>query len=380
MNPLVIGLTAAALCLVAGVSRPGWTARPGQALRRAVALALGAATLLGAVALGLALDDRVRGAALAWALPRAPHLLAPLGTWLRGPGLTGVLLGAVAIGAVLAVDVLAPGSLEPVRIGRRVARAAARLRRATPYLFSLFLLLLGWADVLLATGGVPGRRVLEALGGGAALGDGPDLRVTAVAWWLAAGLICVSQARRIRLLDSRRPGRDPSRDPARWPGRDLLRNPGGQRLWLLAPPLAGLLAVVARPVAVAVAVPAFVLAGAAALLLTRRAARREDGAPDATATPVRLLERILLLAILCLALTLRWTPAMTNPLGPDAGGYFAMAQQFHERVRAEGTNPIALAYLNIHPASREPLFILLLRGVFDLSATSPCWPRWAASP
>lgn len=336
---------------VANVRWPGWTARAGRALRPPAVLALRAACLTAAVLLGLCLDSYVGAAATAWVGPRTA-LLAPLWAWFRGPTLTRDLFVVLPFVAIALADGLQPGSLRPSQLWRRFGAGVQHVRPWTSTLVALLPLLLGWTDVILGTAGAPGRWVLEAragLGGpqpAQPVGE-PDLRVPALAWWLATGLMAVQQARRA--------------------------DAGGRR-WLLVPLVAGVLAAAARPAAVVLAVPAFVATSGAAVLLTWRAARRAGRAPGPTVLP--LVEKIALMAILGVALSLRWTPEMAKPLGSDAGGYFRAARDFHTRVDAEQTNPIALAYLTLHPASREPMFILITRGVFDLLGESPLHQRY----
>ena len=354
-----------ALALAGAVSawRPGWTALPARVLYRLGALLLLACTVTGAVLFSLSLDPPVRGALLRWASPQT-RLFDLLGAWLRSPALTDVVLLLIAVGAVSCADLLAPGSLRPSRIRSRALACSGAIRPLLPGALVLILLLLAWHDVILATLGEPGRAALTAIGNLAAVLPGrpgagasaglsgappgmPDPAVPALCWWLSATYLCLRQA--------------------------LTAGTGGRR-WLAAPVLAALLAVVARPLAVAVAPAAFLLAVVAVAATTLRDARRAGREPLPALRP--LFERATLLAILCLALALRWTPRMADPFVSDAGGYFEMARDFHARVREQGTNPIALAYLNIHPASREPLYILLLRGVFDLIGAAPLHQRY----
>jgi hypothetical protein len=346
---VAVGLVVAAALWAVSVRWPGWTARPLAALRQAGALSLKGAVLAAAVPVGLCVDARVRAAAGAWAGPPFGAALGAAGAWLQRPELSAVLLVLLPPLGVLVADATSPGALHPARLRQGLRRAAGGRERWLS-LLPLAALLLGWSDVLPGLIGAPGKGLLAAIGGGGLPGTGPDPRVPALAWWLAAGIVAVRQARR--------------------------QGASGGRWWLLLPVLGGVLAAVARPVALATAVPAFLLAAAGAGVACWRLARREGEGPGAVLSQ---LEPVALLAILCLALTLRWVPwppGTERPMVSDAGGYFAAAKGFHARVLSERTNPIALAYLNIHPASREPLFILLLRALFDVVGESPLHQRY----
>ena len=119
----------------------------------------------------------------------------------------------------------------------------------------------------------------------------PDPAVPALCWWLSTTYLCLRHA--------------------------FTAGTGGRR-WLAAPILTALLAVVARPLAVAVAPAAFLLAVVAVAATTLRDARRAGAKLLPALRP--LFERATLLAILCLALALRWTPRMADPFVSDAGG------------------------------------------------------------
>jgi hypothetical protein len=67
---------------------------------------------------------------------------------------------------------------------------------------------------------------------------------------------------------------------------------------------------------------------------------------------------------------------MLGPPASDTQGYFNVARSFWARVAEQGTNPIALAYLNMHPASREPLFPMVLRLTFDVLGESLLYQRY----
>jgi hypothetical protein len=346
---LALGVAVAAVLWAVGVRRPGWTAGPLGGVRRAGSLSLKGAVLLAAVPIGLCVDARVRAAAGSLVGPPLGVALGAVGDWLRSPGLSDALLFVLPICAVTVADATSPGALDPAALRRR-ARAASGGRERWVVLLPLVALLLGWGDVLLGLIGAPGAGLLAALGGGGGPETGPDPRVPALAWWLGAGIVAVRQAR--------------------------LQGKDGGRWWLLLPVLGGVLAVVARPVALATAEAAFLVTAAGVVAASWWLARREGLGLGAVAPQ---LEALALVAILCLALTLRWEPwppGTERPMVSDAGGYFAAAQGFHARVISERTNPIALAYLNIHPAAREPLFILMLRGLFDLVGESPLHQRY----
>ena len=90
-------------------------------------------------------------------------------------------------------------------------------------------------------------------------------------------------------------------------------------------------------------------------------------APHGEAPPTTrssLASIAMLAAVLLLALAVRWTGALDGPPSSDTVGYFNTGRDFWARVGAEGTNPVALAYLNVHPNAREPLYPVLLSAVF----------------
>jgi hypothetical protein len=132
--------------------------------------------------------------------------------------------------------------------------------------------------------------------------------------------------------------------------------------WIVLPLLGAVLGVVARDLALAGALPAFVATSVVATALAT-----EKGAA---------VERAAVLGVLGLALSRRWTPAVLGPPASDTAGYFEAARTFWGRVAELGTNPIALAYLNMHPAAREPLFPLLLSGVFSVFGAAVLYQRY----
>jgi hypothetical protein len=361
-TPLVALAVLAALCLLRW-RRPGWSRRLARRLRPVATGAVVGAILLMAFALGLALDPLApRGLARALSGQVFPAL-APFGAWFAAPEFPRDLALLAILAAVVAADGRPrrvghgpPGSTRAVR-RPATAQMRAQMRSWAPaaltFAVPLLLLLLAWIDVLGSTLGVHAARLYERLAGAgwlawhpaAGLAAEPDLRLLALYWWLAAGALALSARQRI---DSR------------------------GALWPIVPLLGALLGVVARPLASALALPTFLGVAALASVLAGwpRARRTSPWCPSA------IPERAALLGILGLALALRWTPLILGPPASDTFGYFETARTFYQRVADAGTNPIALAYLNLHPAAREPLFPLLLRAAFDVLGDSLVHQRY----
>ena len=340
----LLAVTAAAV--LASVRWPGWSVAPLRLLWTAVS-ALG--ILVGGGFLGTITDPYLREWVPWWPLHLSAEglpLLAPVGRWFIGPSLPADLLAAGAFVAVLLADARRPGSLAPEVVSAHILRLARGavpvLTAALPWL-SLLPLLWGWSDVLATTAGVYAGQWYDAAATAGLPFPGPrlpapDPRLPSFGWWLAASVLAIQAAGSPRGL-------------AAW-------------AWWGLPLAGGVLAFVSRPAAIALGVPVYL---AVCLVIVMHSIGWTTAGRWRQALPA--IERAALLGIVALALSLRWDGLLATlhiPLASDAAGYYEAAVTFHERVAAVGTNPIALAYLNMHSAARELLFPVLLRVTLDV--------------
>jgi len=411
----------AVLAYAAALRHPGWPAAAVRPLGRP----LGAGSALAvALALGALADAYGRAAAMRWLAGALLPALRPAGEWFHAPRFPVDLLAALPLVIVVGAEAWSPGALRPPRVRQAGRGLAKRLWPAARTLLWLAPLFLGWLDVAATSFGTIGRQAYQGLGAAGVplpglLGGEPDLRLPALGWWIATCAVTLA-ARGSR----RRPLRDLwgfvplAAGALGWLARDAA-------IGLAVPAFcaAGAIALldaligerdIAKKLAAlrlaswlgrlsgegpsspaerrAVNDPASseqsTLKGAAgwpptksrlqsASLTTSRGPEPPalagtsrnfpwKGLGD-TAALAPLATRIGLAAVLAFALSLRWTERMAGSPASDTVGYFEAARDFWPRVALEGTNPIALAYLNIHPASREPLFIVLVSLWFKLA-------------
>ena len=340
------------VALLASVRWPGWSVVPMRLvdgiLIRAAALA--AAGIIGIILAPLGLDWLS-----SWLLVDVLPAVAGPGTWFTGPTLPRDLLAVLPLGIVLAADAWRPDWLNQGGVRAIASYLVWAGSRVAVFLLLLLPFFWGWLDVIAASTGALGRWWYTAV---ATIGiplpepvlAQPDPRLAAFGWWLAASAFAVRAAWPLRI------------------GRALL--------WMGFPLAGGLLAYFARPMSLQLAIPAFlgVSLGAIALPLWRR-----DPAYKRQALIVA--ERAALFGIVALAFNLRWdslVATLGEQLSSDAGGYYRAALVFYQRVASEGTNPIALAYLDLHSAAREPFFPVLVRLALDILGESPAHIRYVS--
>ncbi len=320
-----------------------------------------AGALAAASIIGIVLDSVVRSDLLlldwlgSWVrLEVLPVLVGP-GTWFTGPTLPRDLLATVPLGIVLAADAWQPDWLNPNGLRAIASHLVWTGSRVAAFLLLLLPLFWGWLDVIAASTGMLGRSWYTAV---AATGiplpepllTQPDPRLVAFGWWLATSVFAVRAA---------------------WPLRTW-----GTLLWMIFPLAGGLLAYLARPMALQLAIPVFLGASLVAVALPlwqkKRSHRRQA---------LVIVERAALFGIVALAFSLRWeslVAALGGQLSSDAGGYYQAALVFHQRVASTGTNPIALAYLDLHSAAREPFFPILVRLALDILGESLVYARYVS--
>ncbi len=320
-----------------------------------------AGALAAASIIGIVLDSVVRSDLLlldwlgSWVrLEVLPVLVGP-GTWFTGPTLPRDLLATVPLGIVLAADAWQPDWLNPNGLRAIASHLVWTGSRVAAFLLLLLPLFWGWLDVIAASTGMLGRSWYTAV---AATGiplpepllTQPDPRLVAFGWWLATSVFAVRAA---------------------WPLRTWRA-----LLWMSFPLAGGLLAYLARPLALQLAIPVFLGASlvAVALALQRKNLSHKQQA-------LMTVERAVLFGIVALAFFLRWESHVASfggQLASDADQYYQAALVFHQRVASAGTNPIALAYLHIHPAGREPFFPILVRLALDILGESPLHIRYVS--
>lgn len=338
--------------LLASVRWPGWSVTP---MRLLAGISTRAAALVAAVIIGIILAPLGLDWLGAWLLQEVLPAIAGPGTWFTGPTLPRDLLAILPLGIVIAADTWRPDWLSPsgVRaIGSYLVWAGSRIAVC---LLLLLPLLWGWLDVVAASTGGLGRWWYAAIATAGIPLPGPppgqpDPRMAAFGWWLATSVFAVRAA---------------------WPLRTW-----GALLWMGFPLVGGLLAYFAHPMALQLAMPVFLGASlvAVALPLWHRDTSYKRQA-------LMVAERAALFGIVALAFSLRWeslVAALGEQLSSDAGGYYEAALVFYQRVASEGTNPIALAYLDLHSAAREPLFPVLVRLVLDILGESPAHIRYVS--
>ena len=314
------------------------------------AAALAAAGIIGIILSPLGLDWLGF-----WLVQDVLPAVAGPGTWFTGPTLPRDLLAILPLGIVLAADAWRPDWLGPSGVRAIASRLAWTGSRVAAFLLLLLPLFGGWLDVVAASIGVLGRSWYTAIAAtGIPLPEPllaqPDPRMAAFGWWLATSSFAVRAA---------------------WPLRT-----GGALLWMGFPLAGGLLAYFARPMALQLAMPVFLVASlvAVALPLWRRD-------PSYKRQALMVAERAALFGIVALAFSLRWeglVAALGEQLSSDAGGYYRAALVFYQRVASEGTNPIALAYLDLHSAAREPFFPILVRLALDILGESQAHIRYVS--
>ena len=340
-------MTAGALLLIATVPltaltlrRPGWSRRPAKALL-AAAVVVQVVVGLGIV---LSLDGYLARGVMPSVAPWAERGAGALFQWFTGPTLPLDLLAVSGLVVHLLADLSAPHAARPARLRAWALGRLNGVRHAFRAALLVLPLFCGWIDVVGATSGQLGAAAARSLASLAPQASAslvaPHPHIPAFGWWLAA----------VALASAALPV--------------LVRRSGRWTLGIAA--AAGLLGWTMRSVAVTLAAPAFVVL---AMALVGAVWWRSRGAGPA------MLERAVLLGTLALALALRWH-GFGEPLSPDASGYFGAAVQFHARVAASGINPIALIYLNMHEAAREPFFPVVERLVLDVLGESDLHVRY----
>ena len=328
------------VALLASVRWSGWSVAP---VRLVAWIFIRAAALVAAGIVGIILDPLGVEWLGAWLLQEVLPAIAGPGTWFTGPTLPRDLLVVLPLGIVLAADTWRPDWLHPSGVRAIASRLIRTGSRVAMFLLLLLPLCWGWLDVIAASTGELGRWWYTAI---AATGvpppepllAQPDPRLAAFGWWLATSVFAVRAA---------------------WPLRTW-----SALLWTVFPLAGGLLAYLARPMALQLAMPVFL--GASLVAIGLPLWRRD---PAYKRQALIVAERAALFGLVALAFALRWeslVAALGQQLSSDAGGYYRAALVFYQRVASEGTNPIALAYLDLHSAAREPLFPILVRVVLDI--------------
>ncbi len=340
------------VALLASLRWPGWSVAP---MRLLAGILIRAAALVVAGIIGIILAPLGLDWLGSWLLLEVLPAVAGPGTWFTGPTLPRDLLAILLLGIVLAADACRPDRLNPSGVRAIASRLVWAGSRVAVCLLLLLPLCWGWLDVIAASTGALGRWWYTAMAAtGIPLPEPllaqPDPRLAAFGWWLATSVFAVRAA---------------------WP----LRTWGGL-LWMGFPLAGGLLAYLARPMALQLAVPVFLGACLVAVVLPLW---RRDASYKRQALMVA--ERAALFGIVALAFALRWeslVAALGEQLSSDAGGYYRAALVFYQRVASEGTNPIALAYLDLHSAAREPFFPILVRFALDVLGESPAHIRYVS--
>ena len=360
LGSLVLLLMAAAAAAVSAY-RPGVITRT---LRCAASVCAGPLLASAAVVCGPLIDDPLRAATtrrLTQDLP--PHLL-PVWHWLVGASLPRDLLALAALVTVLLVDAWAPDwrqhlSRTPLRrAGSALSTGGLRfLSAALPAL----VLLLGWIDVVASVAGFHTQAWYAAVERAGfplpgALWETPHPHLTPFAWWLAAVVLSQQSAYLGRRAVSQVTPVNP-----------------GLTVALAVALIGAALGAVARPLAELLALPAFGAGACAHVLWAVHGSRSRDRLPAPHQRPLAeiggALTRVALLAILGGSIASRWyywPPELID----DAAGYGVTARLLHERAAERGWNEIALTFLDLHPHGREPFFMVVLRGAFDLMGES----------